>query len=105
MKMSTAYHPKTDASSECFNQTIIQFIHFHVEWNQKGWTRVLPRIHFNIMNSINKLTGFSPFQLHMGRSPRILPPLIPSVPPVAQTPLEISARTLMDHLIHDVWEA
>jgi hypothetical protein len=33
-------------------------------------------IRFNIMNSVNDLTGFSRFQLHMGRSPRIIPPLI-----------------------------
>jgi len=28
------------------------------------------------MNTINKSTGFSPFQLRMGRSPRIIPPLV-----------------------------
>ncbi|TFK78714.1 hypothetical protein K466DRAFT_457098, partial [Polyporus arcularius HHB13444] len=27
------------------------------------------------MNTINASTGFSPFQLHLGQSPRILPPL------------------------------
>ena len=30
------------------------------------------------MNTINKSTGFTPFQLRMGRSPRIIPPLIPA---------------------------
>jgi len=28
------------------------------------------------MNTINKSMGFSPFQLRMGRSPRVIPPLI-----------------------------
>ena len=36
----------------------------------------LPRVHFAIMNMINASTKFSPFQLHMGRAPRIIPPLI-----------------------------
>jgi len=37
---------------------------------------MLPRIHFDMMNTINKSTGFTPFQLCMGRSPRVIPPLI-----------------------------
>ncbi|KAF9544702.1 hypothetical protein CPC08DRAFT_613689, partial [Agrocybe pediades] len=28
------------------------------------------------MNSVNKSTGFSPFQIRLGRSPRIIPPLM-----------------------------
>ncbi|KIM73091.1 hypothetical protein PILCRDRAFT_81401 [Piloderma croceum F 1598] len=31
------------------------------------------------MNTVNILTGFSPFQLWMGWSPRIIPPLSPAV--------------------------
>ncbi|KAF9554976.1 hypothetical protein CPC08DRAFT_615322, partial [Agrocybe pediades] len=30
------------------------------------------------MNSVNKSTGFSPFQICLGRSPRIIPPLVHS---------------------------
>ena len=39
--------------------------------------KALPIIHFNIMNMINKSMGYLPFQLHMGHSPRVLPPLVP----------------------------
>ena len=102
LKISTAYHPETDGSSERSNKTIIQSIRFHVERNQQGWVRALPRVRFNIMNSVNKSTGFSPFQLRMGRSPRIIPPLIPNL---SITPKEIAAHTIIERLTHDVWEA
>ncbi|KAG2071224.1 hypothetical protein BDR04DRAFT_982824, partial [Suillus decipiens] len=36
------------------------------------------------MNTINTSTGYSPFQLHLGCSPRMLPPLIHN----AKTPTE-----------------
>jgi hypothetical protein len=75
LKMSTAYHPQTDSSSERTNKTINQCIHYHVQCNQKGWASKLPLIHFHIMNAPNASTGYSPFQLRMGRSPCIIPPI------------------------------
>jgi hypothetical protein len=54
------------------------------------------------MNSVNKSTGFSPFQLRMGRSPQIILPLILTPP---GGPKEITAQTVIEQLTHDVWEA
>lgn len=76
VKMSSSFHPETDGASERTNKTINQLLRYHVERNQTGWVKALPIIRFNIMNTTNKSTGFSPFQLRMGRSPRLLPPLI-----------------------------
>ncbi|KAF4622194.1 hypothetical protein D9613_009369 [Agrocybe pediades] len=76
LKMSTAFHPESDGASERTNKTVNQMIRFHVDRNQKGWVKALPLIRFNIMNSVNKSTGFSPFQIRLGRSPRIIPPLV-----------------------------
>jgi hypothetical protein len=76
LKMSTAYHPQTDGASECINKTINQCVRFHVNCTQHGWKRVLPRIRFNLMNTVNASMGFSPFQLCMGQSPCIIPPLV-----------------------------
>jgi len=76
VKMSTAYHPETDGASERTNKTVNQMLRFHVERNQLGWVKALPLVRFNIMNTVNKSTGFSPFQLRMGRSPRVIPPLV-----------------------------
>ena len=77
LKMSTAYHPETDGSSEWTNKTINQSLRFHVDHQQKGWVCALPWIRFAIMNTVNTSTGFSNFQLHLGRSPRVIPPIIP----------------------------
>ena len=78
LKMSTSYHPETDGSSERTNKTVIQCIRFAVERDQLGWVKSLPKIRFDIMNTMNRSTGFTPFQLRFGRSPRVLPPLFPS---------------------------
>jgi hypothetical protein len=82
IKMSSSFHPETDGASERTNKTINQMLRYHVERNQKGWVKALPLIRFNIMNTVNKSTGFSPFQLRMGRSPRVIPPLVPDDEPV-----------------------
>jgi hypothetical protein len=63
LKLSSAYHPETDGSSERSNKTINQCICYHVRCNQKGWVRALPRIRFDIMNSVNASTGFLNFQI------------------------------------------
>jgi hypothetical protein len=76
LKMSMAYHPQTDGVSEHTNKTINQCVHFQVNQMQHEWKHALPRIRFNLMNTMNTLTGFSPFQLHMGCSPCIIPPLM-----------------------------
>lgn len=76
LKASTAYHPETDGASERSNKTVIQALRYHVDHHQRGWVRALPRIRFAIMNTVNKSTGFTPFQLRFGRSPRILPPFL-----------------------------
>jgi len=102
LKMSSAYHPQTDGASEQTNKTVNQCIRFHVECNQKGWVKALPRVHFHIMNSVNASTGFSPFQLHLGRSPRVLPPL--SETQVADSD-SFDAASFLSRLELDVLEA
>ena len=66
LKMSSGYHPETDGASERTNKTVIQCLHFRVERDQKGWVKALLKVRFDIMNTINKSTGFSPFQLRFG---------------------------------------
>ena len=51
LKISFAYHPEMDGSSECPNKSIMQCLQYHVEHNQTGWARALPLVHFNIMNT------------------------------------------------------
>ena len=75
--MSTAFHPEMDRSSEQTNKMINQCLRYHVTRNQKGWVQALPRVCFAIRNTVNKSTGFSPFQLLTGQSPRIIAPITP----------------------------
>jgi hypothetical protein len=103
LKMSTAYHPQTDGASERTNKTLNQAIRYHVDNNQKGWLAKLPRVRVAIMNTVNASTGFSPFQLKTGRSPRLIPPLIPAA--TNPTPAEADAREIITRLELDVKEA
>jgi hypothetical protein len=107
LKMSSAYHPETDGSSECSNKTVIQCLRYHVERNQTGWVKALPLVRFHIMNTVNGSTGFSPFQLHMGRAPQVIPPLTPHVtlPPLDNEQDAANALALLEHINTDVAEA
>jgi len=102
-KASSAYHPQTDGASERSNKTVNQLIRFHVERNQSGWSRALPRVRFAIMNTVNKSTGYSPFQLKHGRSPRIIPPLIEAPPRPSRE--HISAREVITRVRQDCADA
>lgn len=42
LKMSTAYHPQLDGTSECSNKTINQCLWYHVECNWTGLQWALP---------------------------------------------------------------
>ena len=98
LKMSTAYHPETDSASERTNKMIIQCIRFAVERDQQGWVKALPKIHFDIMNTVNASTSFTPFQLRFGRAARVLPPVITSdhIETSNQSALDQSGRAVCD---------
>ena len=59
------------------------------------------------MNSVNTSTGFSNFQLRLGRSPRIIPPLVPATPSNPSTPEDDAsrAREVIERVHTDVAEA
>ena len=97
LKMSFTYHPETNGSSEHTNKTVNQAICFHVDWNQKGWVCALPCIHFCIMNTANTLTGYLGFQLHLGWSPHIIPPIVPtSLPDDLRSAVSTAENVIID---------
>ncbi|KIJ35832.1 hypothetical protein M422DRAFT_180080 [Sphaerobolus stellatus SS14] len=55
------------------------------------------------MNTVNISTGFSPFQLKTGRSPRLIPPIIPIL--TGTTEDDITAHEIIIRLQMDVQEA
>ncbi len=105
LALSSSFHPETDGASERSNKTINQSIRYHVDCAQKGWVAALPRIRFNMMNTINASTGFSGFNLHLGRSPRVIPPLVPSSFAPGVPPNDIRAAELIEKLLNDTCEA
>jgi hypothetical protein len=106
LKLSTAYHPETDGSSERTNKTINQSIRYHVRRNQKGWVRALPQIRFHIMNTVNASIGFTTFQIRLGRSPRIIPPIVPpSLSPTPPTDDVLHATEIIQRIATDTDEA
>ncbi len=105
LNMSTSFHPESDGASERTNKTVNQAIRFHVDRNQKGWVHALPVICFNMMNTVNASTGFSGFQLRMGRSPRLIPPLVPDRLPVKLDSDFEAAANIIKKLNNDTCEA
>lgn len=95
LRMSSAFHPETDGSSERTNKTVIQCLRFYVDHSQRGWVKALPQVCFAIMSTVNASTGFSPFQLQLGFSPRIVPPLME---PVVPTTL-VSASEVITNIV------
>jgi hypothetical protein len=55
------------------------------------------------MDTRNASTGFSPFQLHLGRSPKLIPPLAPDSDTLHDT--EHDVRALINRLETDVLDA
>lgn len=70
LKMSSAYHPKTDGSTEQANQMIVQMIWQCIGLTQQDWITKLPVIEFAINSSQSKSTGYAPFFLNHGGMPR-----------------------------------
>lgn len=103
-KLSMAYHPEKDRSSERTNKTILQCLQFHVERNQKGWAKALPKAHFDIINTMNVSTQISPFVLKTGRSPWVLLPLTGVECIMEDSELEeaTQARGLVESINEDV---
>jgi hypothetical protein len=96
---STLYHPQTNSASEQTNKILIQALRFHVEWNQKGWVAALPQIRFNLRCTINKSTGYTPFMLHHGRNPLILPLLNTTCEPITQDEIDACALLTFTQII------
>lgn len=70
LKLSSAYHPQTDGSTERMNKTISQMLRQCVSPNQKDWVIKLPIIEFAINSARSETTGYAPFFLNYGRMPR-----------------------------------
>ena len=72
LKMSSAYHPQTDGSTERANRTITQMLRQCISTDQKDWVGKLPVIQFAINSARSESTGYAPFFLNNGRMPKAM---------------------------------
>jgi hypothetical protein len=69
LKMSSAYHPESDGSTEWANHTITQMLRMCVSTMQRDWVTKLPSIKFALNAARSEVTGYAPFFLNYGRIP------------------------------------
>lgn len=72
LRMSSAYHPQTDGSTERANRTVTQMLRQCIQPDQKDWVAKLPAIEFAINSARSESTGYAPFFLNFGRMPRTM---------------------------------
>ena len=72
LKMSSAYHPQTDGSTERVNRTITQMLRQCISSDQKDWVAKLPMIQFAINLARSASMGYAPFFLNNGRMLRVM---------------------------------
>ena len=70
LRMSSAYHPQTDGSTERMNHTVSQMLRQCISPKQNDWVTKLPAIEFAINSARSETTGYAPFFLNYGRMPR-----------------------------------
>ncbi|GAA5994049.1 hypothetical protein JCM11641_000613, partial [Rhodosporidiobolus odoratus] len=78
-QLSTSFHPETDGRSERTNKTVVQVLRQYVSRQQKDWVRYLSTTEFAINAAVNDATGSTPFELVLGYTPTLSPP-VPSEP-------------------------
>lgn len=65
-RLSTAFHPKTDGSTERMNQEIIAYLHKIISFAQLDWPNLLPTAQLAKNYRNNSASGLSPFSLEHG---------------------------------------
>lgn len=65
-RLSTAFHPETDGSTERMNQTVETYLRTFISHAQDNWTEWLPMAELAINNRDAASTGLSPFFLTHG---------------------------------------
>jgi hypothetical protein len=97
-RLSTAFHPETDGSTERANQRVWAYLRHFVDYAQSNWAKLLPMAKLAINNQDAASTGVSPFFLDHGYHANtgteiLLPPLHREVEN-ARNPREIAEATI-----------
>ena len=65
-RLSTAFHPQTDGSTERMNSVVEAYLRAFVNWDQDNWASLCPAAQIAINGRTSVSTGFSPFFLLHG---------------------------------------
>ena len=68
---TSAYHPQGNGQVERFNRTVEAILAKTVKDNQRDWDLCLQKALFAYRTSLHKTTGFTPFHLVFGRTPKL----------------------------------
>jgi hypothetical protein len=75
-KISTAFHPQTDAQTERINQTMETYLRCYVNYRQDNWVQLLPLAQFAYNSADQETTGVSPFYANYGYNPTAYNPIV-----------------------------
>ena len=67
---SSAYHPQSQGALERFHQTLKSMIRAYCFQERKDWDEGIPLLLFAAREAVQASTGFSPFELVFGHTPR-----------------------------------
>ena len=90
IKLSTAYHPETDGSTESANKTIIVSLRHYVNKRQTDWAVHLTHVQSVFNNSVNTATHQAPNELLYGTTVRLFPNM--------DVPIDTSNPAVADYL-------
>ena len=68
---TSAYHPQGNGQVERFNRTVEAMLAKSVKENQRNWDACLPKVLFAYRTAVHEATGFTPFHLMFGRTPKL----------------------------------
>src|SRR5258708_393956 len=66
LHFTLGYHLEGDRQMECANQVLEQYLQVYTNYQQDDWVMLLPMAEFTYNNTMNVMTGVSPFFVNKG---------------------------------------